>query len=34
MMCGNGEVRVNGVCKDNACKTPDVKVMAIERAVK
>ncbi len=30
VMFGNGEAWVNGICKDNACKSFDVKVVAIQ----
>jgi len=32
VMFGSGEVWVNGLCKDNACKTLDVKVITIQHA--
>jgi hypothetical protein len=34
VMFGNGKVWVNGVCKDNFCKTLDVKVITIQHAAK
>ncbi len=30
VMFGNGQVWVNGVCRDNSCKTLDVKVITIQ----
>jgi hypothetical protein len=34
VMFGNGQVWVNGVCKDNACKTLDVKVITIQHTAR
>ena len=34
VMFGNGQVWVNGVCKDNSCKTLDVKVITIQHGPK
>jgi hypothetical protein len=34
VMFGNGQVWVNGVCKDNSCKTLDVKVITIQHTGK
>ena len=31
VMFGNGQVWVNGICKDKACKAVDVKVVAIQQ---
>lgn len=30
VMIGNGQVWVNGVCKDDACKKRDVKIITIQ----
>ncbi len=30
VMFGNGEAWVNGICKDNACKAVDVRVVALQ----
>lgn len=32
VMFGNGEVWINGVCQDKACKHPDVRVVTIQPA--
>jgi hypothetical protein len=34
VMFGRGQVWVNGVCEDKACKTQDVKVITIQHAPK
>jgi hypothetical protein len=30
VMFGNGEAWVNGICKDDACKDVDVRVVALQ----
>ena len=30
VMFGNGEAWVNGICRDNACKDVDVRVVALQ----
>ena len=34
VMFGRGQIWVNGVCKDKACKTQDVKVITIQHGPK
>jgi hypothetical protein len=34
VMFGNGQVWVDGVCKDNSCKTLDVKVITIQHTAR
>jgi hypothetical protein len=32
VMFGRGQIWVNGVCKDKACNTRDVKIITIQHA--